>query len=59
MTEENDNLPAPIQQQLTELEARHKRHQAMLDEHHEAKFTRRDNHRRGYHKMKFPPGSLI
>lgn len=36
---------ANIERELTELEKRHKRHQQMLDAHHEAKHERRARHR--------------
>ena len=49
------SLPAGIEQQLTDLELRHKRHQAMLDDHHEAKHERRKRHREGWHKRKLAP----
>jgi hypothetical protein len=41
-----------IEKQLTDLELRHKRHQWMLEDHREAKFIRRENHRKGIHKIK-------
>ena len=37
-------LPLDIEKQLSNLEARHKRHQAMLDEHRERKHRRREAH---------------
>jgi hypothetical protein len=40
------SLPANIEAQLSDLETRHKRHQAMLEEHHEARHRRRERHRR-------------
>lgn len=46
------SLPPNIEKQLSDLDIRHARHQQMLDDHHEAKFIRRDNHRRGIHKIK-------
>lgn len=48
-----------IETQLKELEARHKAHQAMLDEHAERKYQRRERHRRGWHKRNHPPITLI
>ncbi len=39
------SLPPAIESQLSELEARHKRHSAMLCSHHEAKHDRREKHR--------------
>lgn len=41
-----------IERQLTELEIRHIRHQAMLDEHHERKHRRREDHRNGMHRRR-------
>ncbi|GAA5117077.1 hypothetical protein JIN84_17975 [Luteolibacter yonseiensis] len=41
-----DHLPPNIATQLADLEHRHKRHQHMLDGHHEAKHDRRDAHRK-------------
>ena len=40
-----DTLPANIERQLSDLELRHKRHQQMLDDHHERKHIARENHR--------------
>lgn len=48
-----------IEKQLTELQLRHRLHQQMLDEHHERKHRRREDHRNGIHKRKFAPGALI
>lgn len=55
---EDAPLPAPIQQKLTDLELRHKRHLQMLEDHHERKHRRREDHRNGIHRMRFPAGSL-
>lgn len=52
------SLPANIEAQLSELETRHKRHQAMLEEHHEARHRRRERHRRR-HDPKAIPITLI
>jgi len=40
------SLPANIEAQLSELETRHRKHQAMLEDHHEARHRRRERHRR-------------
>ncbi|MEY3895587.1 MAG: hypothetical protein RLZZ214_1106 [Verrucomicrobiota bacterium] len=40
------SLPANIEAQLSELEIRHRKHQAMLEDHHEARHRRRERHRR-------------
>lgn len=45
MQNENDTLPPSIDLQLKDLEARHKRHQRMLEEHREKKHRRRQRHR--------------
>lgn len=39
------SLPKNIEQELSEFEKRQRRHQAMLDEHHERKHDRREKHR--------------
>lgn len=39
-----------IETQLKNLEERHKRHKAMLDEHHERKHDRRDKRRTRLHQ---------
>lgn len=44
------DLPADIGNQLQNLEARHARHQAMLERHQEAKHERRARHRAGWHR---------
>lgn len=44
--ETSSTLPAPIEKQLSDLETRHKLHQRMLFEHHEAKHDRREAHKR-------------
>lgn len=51
---ENDALPVPIQKHLTDLELRHKRHEAMLDAHHERRYQAREAHRRGDHRNRYP-----
>lgn len=45
-------LPASIEVQLANLEARHKAHQHMLEGHKEARYQRRKRHREGWHKIK-------
>jgi hypothetical protein len=47
---QTDTLPQPIERQLKDLEARHQRHQSMLEQHREDKHTRRIRHRQGWHK---------
>lgn len=47
---QNDTLPAPIETQLKNLEARHSRHQWMLEQHREEKHERRKRHREGWHR---------
>lgn len=42
---QTDTLPPSIETQLKDLEARHKRHQRMLEEHREEKHRRRQRHR--------------
>ena len=49
---ELDALPAGIATQLQSLEARHQRHQAMLERHHHEKITRRERHKAGWHRIK-------
>lgn len=44
------DLPADIGTQLKNLEARHARHKAMLERHHEWKHERRRRHRAGWHR---------
>lgn len=39
-------LPHNIESQLSDLETRHKLHQRMLFDHHEAKHDRREAHKR-------------
>lgn len=41
-----------INLELAELEARHKAHQHMLEEHKEAKHRRRERHKQGWYKIK-------
>lgn len=53
--ETTSTLPAPIEKQLADLETRHKRHQAMLDDHHEAKHERRRRHKAGWHRRRLAP----
>lgn len=52
------SLPASIDIRLTNLEARHQRHQRMLEDHHEAKHDRRKRHREGWHKRKYTAHTL-
>ena len=47
-----------IEKELKNLESRHKRHQAMLEEHKEAKHERRRRHKMGWHKRKNVASSL-
>lgn len=53
MQNDTDNnhadLPADIGTQLQNLEARHARHQAMLERHHEDKHRAREKHRQKWH----------
>ena len=42
---QNDTLPQPIERQLKDLESRHLRHQAMIENHREEKHRRRQRHR--------------
>lgn len=53
------SLPEPIEKQLSDMEKRHKRHQAMLDEHHEAKHERRKAHRERHFARSIPPITLV
>lgn len=46
-------LPAAVESRLINLEARHQRHQQMLEDHREAKHDRRKRHREGWHKRKY------
>jgi hypothetical protein len=48
-------LPTNIATQLANLEDRHKRHQAMLYAHHEAKHDRRARHRARHFQRKIIP----
>lgn len=59
MNTHTQTLPENIESQLADLELRHKRHQAMLEEHREAKYHRRDRHNRKWHKIKVPAITLI
>jgi hypothetical protein len=52
-------LPAPIAKQLSDLEARHKAHQAMLNRHHEDKHDRREEHRARKFRRSVPPILLL
>jgi hypothetical protein len=52
-------LPAPIEKQLADLETRHKRHQRMLFEHHEAKHDRREQHRARKFARSIPPNTIL
>jgi hypothetical protein len=36
----------------------HARHEEMLEEHRQAKARRREDHRKGLHKMRYPAGVL-
>jgi hypothetical protein len=49
---ELEPLPQGIGKQLKDLEARHQRHQRMLEDHHEAKHERRRRHKAGWHRIK-------
>lgn len=42
---DTSSLPAPIEQQLSELEARHKRHQEKMEEQRLRKVDAKANHR--------------
>lgn len=55
----NSTLTDNIEKQLSELEARHKRHQKMLYEHHERKHERRANHRARHFERSVIPITLI
>ena len=63
MKTESDTLPEPIEKQLKNLEARHARHQTMLENHREEKHARRHRHRagwyRGGHKVSHIPVVLL
>jgi hypothetical protein len=48
-----------LETKLKNLEARHAAHQAMLEEHREARHQRREKHKRRWHKMKITPIQLI
>jgi hypothetical protein len=52
-------LPAPIEKQLQDLDARHKAHQRMLYSHHEAKHDRREKHRAHRFDRKVIPIHLV
>jgi hypothetical protein len=47
-----------VEKQLKTLTDRHQRHQAMLEQHHEAKHERRRRHARGWHKQKYQIAGL-
>ncbi len=49
-TMQTDTLPPNIERQLKDLEARHQRHQSMLEQHREDKHERRRRHRAGWHR---------
>lgn len=51
-------LSPDIERQLADREARHLRHQAMLEDHHELKHRRREDHHRGRHKLRFTAQTL-
>lgn len=48
-----------IETQLSELETRHRRHQALMEAQRLRKITARERHRQGWHKRKHPPICLI
>jgi hypothetical protein len=48
-----------IETKLKNLEARHRAHQWMLEEHREARHQRREKHRLRWHKIKIIPITLI
>jgi len=50
-----DTLPEPIERQLANLEAKHLRHQAKMEEQHEAKHEARRRHKAGWHKRRLAP----
>jgi len=52
-------LPAPIEQELSNLEKRHKAHQKMLYDHYEAKHERRKRHRERRTKPSVIPITLV
>lgn len=52
-------LPVNIGRQLSELEARHKAHQAMLEDHRERKHQARERHKAHWHRINLPPIVLI
>lgn len=52
-------LPPNIEDQLTELELRHKRHQIKMEEQTDLKYIRKHRHRGGWHKMKVIPIQLV
>lgn len=51
-------IPA-IAKDLAALELRHKRHQRLLQEHHDRKALARERHHRGWHKRKNAASNLI
>ena len=56
---DTSQLPPTIERQLSDLEARHKAHQEMLQEHHDRKHDRRDNHRARKFRRSVPPILLL
>lgn len=52
-------LPPNIERQLLELEARHKSHSQMLEDHREAKARRREEHRARHFQRSTPPNTLV
>lgn len=52
---QTNTLPMPIERDLAALEHRHKRHQRMLDAHHDAKHQRRERHRARSYTRKLIP----
>jgi hypothetical protein len=52
-------LPANIEAQLSDLEARHKRHQALMEEQRIRKVDRRAAHRARHFERSIPPNTLI
>lgn len=57
--ETSSTLPAPIEKQLADLETRHRLHQRMLSEHHEAKHDRREAHRARKFSRSILPITLV
>lgn len=57
--ETNTPLPEGLETQLKDLQTRHARHQAMLEEHRERKYRRREDHKRRLHRIKVIPIQMI